>query len=150
MKAYITSWYVRYMDLAQHVATWSRDKSTKVGCVIVDGNMKTVVAMGHNSFPRGTDQDAPGRSDRPLKYKWTEHAERNAIYDAARRGVPLEGCIMFLTLFPCTDCARAIIQTGIKELNCLPPDMSSPQWGEDFKVSHLMLIEAGIEIRYLQ
>lgn len=143
------SWYTRYMDLARHVSTWSKDKSTKVGCVIVAPDMRTVVAMGYNGFPRGVYDDMQCRHERPLKYKWTEHAERNAIYNAAHKGISLQGCKMFVPWFPCCDCARAVIQTGITELYCHKPDLSDERWGADFVISLEMLGEAEVEVVYV-
>ena len=89
------------------------------------------------------------RHERPAKYFWTEHAERNAIYTAARNGIPLAGCRMYLPWFPCVDCARAIVQAGVAELVSLAPDFSDPQWGEGFRVSVDLLEEAGVEVRFI-
>ena len=88
------------------------------------------------------------RHARPAKYKWTEHAERNAIYYAARIGTPLLGCRMYLPWFPCMDCARAIAQAGIVELICLKPDLADPQWGGDFAEVPALMKEAGVRIRW--
>src|SRR3954447_3751356 len=107
-------WDGRFMQLATLIGGWSKDRSRKVGCVIV-GAHNEVRSTGYNGFPRGVCDDEDYRHDRPMKYRWTEHAERNAIYSAARIGVPLEGCRMFLPWFPCMDCARAIVQAGIVE-----------------------------------
>src|SRR5215470_5170402 len=103
-------WDHRFLALARHISEWSKDPSTKVGCVIV-ASTNEVRALGYNGFPRNFD-DSPSRLERPHKYLWTEHAERNAIYAAARAGVPLEGCRMYLSWFPCVDCARAAVQVG--------------------------------------
>src|SRR5260370_34651295 len=103
------------MDLAREIARWSKDRSGGVGCVIV-GPDNEVRSTGFNGFPRGVNDEVESRHERPAKYKWTEHAERNAIYNAARVGIPIEGCRIYLPWFPCMECARAIIQTGIVEL----------------------------------
>jgi dCMP deaminase len=144
----MADWDRRYMDLARHIGQWSKDRSRQVGCVVV-GPDKLVRAIGFNGFPRGLNDDADERHQRPAKYLWTEHAERNAIYTAARNGVPLLGTSMYLPWFPCVDCARAIIQAGIVELIALAPDMNDLQWGEAFAVSKELLSEAAIEIRYV-
>jgi dCMP deaminase len=73
-------------------------------------------------------------------------AERNAIYHAARHGVSLKGCSMYVTMFPCSDCARAIIQSGIKKLITPKPDFSSQIWGKHFEISLEMLREANVDI----
>ena len=143
----MADWDSRFMNLARHIATWSKDRSRQVGCVIV-GPDNEIRAYGFNGFPRGVDDDAEGRHARPAKYKWTEHAERNAIYNAARIGTPLQGCRMYLPWFPCMDCARAVVQSGIAELICERPDLSDPQWGGDFADVPLLLEEAEVRIRW--
>jgi dCMP deaminase len=109
-------WDKKFMELAIHVSSWSKDRSTKVGAVIVDEHSKSVLAMGYNGFPRGCDDDQDCRHERPAKYLWTEHAERNAIYNAARNGVRLDGATIYIPLCSCVDCTRAIIQSGIKRV----------------------------------
>lgn len=136
-------WDEKHLSLSREVASWSKDRSTKVGAVIV-GPDNEIVSVGYNGFPRGVDDDIEERHQRPDKYKWTEHAERNAIYNFARRF--LKGCKIFLPWVPCSDCARGIIQCGISEVvtdNIDIPD----RWKEDFKISIKMLEEAGVGIR---
>jgi dCMP deaminase len=145
----MADWDMRFMELARHVGQWSKDKSRRVGCVIVGPNNE-VRATGFNGFPRGADETIESRHDRPAKYLWTEHAERNAIYNAARSGTSLEGCRMYVGWFPCMDCARAIVQVGIKELVALQPDVADPQWGADFSVALELFKEANIQVRWYQ
>ena len=142
-----TDWDERFMQLALHVASWSKDRSTKVGAIVV-GPDNIVRTMGYNGFPRGVDDNVEGRHDRPLKYRWTEHAERNAIYNAARTGVSLDGCRMYLPWFPCMDCARAIVQAGISELIAMKPDLDHVTWGEDFRHALELFDEAGLTVRW--
>ncbi len=144
----MADWDQRFMDLAKFVGGWSKDRSRQVGCVIV-GPDNGVRAIGFNGFPRGLDDDHDARHERPTKYLWTEHAERNAIYAAARSGIALAGCRMYLPWFPCVDCARAIVQAGLIELVCTEPDLIDPQWGEGFKVSTELLQEAGVSVRII-
>jgi dCMP deaminase len=144
----MADWDQRFMSLARHVGTWSKDRSRQVGCVIVAPD-NVVRAIGFNGFPRGLNDEREERHLRPAKYLWTEHAERNAIYTAARTGVSLVGCRMYLPWFPCVDCARAIVQTGIVELIAIPPDLTDMKWGEGFAVSEEMLKEANVIVRYL-
>lgn len=110
-----TKWHLRFLDMAKLVATWSKDRSTQVGAVAVGSN-REVRAMGYNGFPRGVDDDVEERYERPVKYLFTEHAERNLLYNATRIGVSLDGCALYCTHFPCADCARGIIQSGISSL----------------------------------
>lgn len=141
----LTIWDRRFFALAEHVGSWSKDRSRKVGCVVADAD-HGVRAIGYNGFPRGVDDVSEDRHSRPAKYFWTEHAERNAIYQAARIGVPLAGCSMYLPWFPCMDCARAIVQAGVGKLVAFAPDLADPQWGEHFRAALELLNEAGIDV----
>jgi dCMP deaminase len=138
------NWKDTYFDLVDAIAKKSKDRSTKVGAVIV-GPDQEVRSMGYNGFPRNVNDEVDERHQRPLKYKWTEHAERNAIYNAARVGIPLKGCSIYISYVPCTDCARAIIQSGINEVVCktLTP---LPGWEEDQAIALEMMMEAGLTI----
>ena len=110
------NWTDYFYNIAQQVKEKSKDERTKVGAVIV-GKDKEIVSTGYNSFPRGIVDNKPERQERPEKYFWFEHAERNAIYNAARIGVSTKGCTMYLTCgIPCADCARGIINAGISRI----------------------------------
>jgi dCMP deaminase len=135
------------MRLAEEIADWSKDRSSKVGCVIV-GPSNEIRSTGFNGFPRGVADDISERLTRPEKYLWTEHAERNAIYNAARAGISLEGCTMYLPWFPCAACARAIIQSGICRLVARKPDYSHKKWGRDFTVALKLLQEGKVRIEW--
>lgn len=137
------------MDLARQVSTRSKDRSTKVGCVIV-GPDNEIRSTGYNGFPRGINDRNEARHQRPEKYLWTEHAERNAIYNAAGAGIALSGCTAYLPWFPCMDCARGLVQVGIVELVALKPDLNDPKWGEDFKRVGILLEEAGVRLRFVE
>ena len=141
-------WDNRFMNLALHISSWSKDRSVGVGCVIV-GPDKEVRSTGFNGLPRGCDDNDDERQERPLKYKWFEHAERNAIFNAARIGVSLNDCTAYVPWFPCVDCTRAIIQSGISRIVALEPDFDNDTWGEDFKISVQMISEAGLVLDYL-
>lgn len=142
-------WDQRFLRIAQETAQWSKDKSRKVGCVIV-GPSKEIRATGYNGFPRGVEDDVPSRHERPAKYLWTEHAERNAIYNAARHGVALECCTIYLPWYPCVDCARAIIQCGIIEVVAVEPDWNDPKYGEEFRTAREMFNECDLLVRYAE
>lgn len=148
------------MELAHLVASWSKDPSTKVGAVIV-GAFREIRSVGYNGFPRGVEDafnefnddtiQVNKRHERPEKYFWTEHAERNAIYNAVNTNIPIATATMYLTWFPCADCTRAIIQSGLSGIVCgKKPDDSNPAFTESFRVSLIMLLEAGINIRYVE
>jgi dCMP deaminase len=129
------------------MAGMSRDDKTQVGCVLI-GPDKEVLSTGFNGFPRGIRDDVPERYERPAKYMWFEHAERNAIYNAARRGAPLKGTTLIINAPPCTDCARGIIQAGVEEI-IYPKDhafVSRLDWQENITTATNMLVEAGVVV----
>ena len=99
-----------------------------------------IISVGCNTFPKGF----PHIQERPAKYSWIEHAERNAIYTAARNGVGLEGSSMYLNWYPCVPCARAIIQSGIVCLYAFEPDWDDPKW--EFRLVAEMLDLAAISV----
>ena len=131
--------------MADLVASWSKDRSTKVGCVVIDSK-RTILATGYNGFPRGIDDDVEGRHERPDKYAWAEHSERNALYSAARNGISLEGSMMYVTMCPCTDCARGIIQSGVKTVITNKQSLDNPRWAESFKITKEMLDESDVDL----
>src|SRR6056300_1889883 len=115
-------WVEYFQNLAHQIKLKSKDERTQIGAVIV-GKDKEIVSTGYNSFPRGIDDNKPLRQERPEKYYWFEHAERNAIYNAARIGVSTKGCTMYLSCgIPCSDCARGIINAGIVRIYCKTVD----------------------------
>jgi dCMP deaminase len=114
----------------------------KVGAVIVLD--RVVISTGYNGFPRGIDDDREERHQRPLKYLFTCHAEENAIYNAARIGVKVSESDIYVTLHPCSGCAKAIIQSQIRRVFVL--DTAHDRWEEEFRVSKELLSEAGIEV----
>ena len=141
------NWCDYYMKLATTVALKSKDKSTQIGCVIV-GPDHEIRSTGYNSFPRGINDNIDARQERPEKYFWFEHAERNAIYNAARMGTSLQGCALYIPWFPCIDCARAIVQSGIVNLHCHAPDLEDKRWGPSFTRALTLLGEAGVQVVY--
>ena len=146
----MTDWDTRWLELAGNTGSWSKDRSTKVGCVIV-GPARQILAAGYNGFPRGVNDDLDERHERPEKYLWTEHAERNAIYNAARHGVSLQDAVIYVPWFPCADCARAIIQSGLSSLVTMKLTSGSLQdrWKDHHKVAEIMLAEAGVAVRFV-
>ncbi len=143
-------WNYRFMQMAQLIATWSKDNSTKVGCVIVGPN-KTILSMGYNGFPRGIQDNVPTRWTRPTKYDFVVHAEENALLNAGRNGTRLDGGILYATMAPCTRCAGSIIQSGIREIIYLDPDLDRqiPGWRDSLGISFQMFEEAGVKYKSL-
>jgi len=141
------NWKKRMMDMAWHVSTWSKDNSTKVGCVITDEE-NTIKSLGYNGHPRNLNDEVKERNERPEKYMYVVHAEINAIVNATRNGVSLKDSIMYCTYFPCNECAKAIINSGIKAVVTYEPDFGDERWGKSFRCSSEMLRECGVEIIY--
>jgi dCMP deaminase len=139
-------WDRRFIELARHIARWSKDPSTKVGCVVV-GPDREIRSTGFNGFPRGIDDTSERLGDRDLKYPLICHAEENACMHAARIGVSLKGCAAYVTWPPCTRCARSLVQAGLSEV-LFPDGLDIPdRWQDDFDMSTSMLREAGISVR---
>lgn len=143
----MADWDKRFIELTHSIAQWSKDKSKKVGAVIVDEDRR-VISTGYNGIVQGCNDEAEERHIKPLKLMFFEHAERNAIFACAKSGIKTKGCTMYLTWFPCSDCARAIIQSGIRKVVCYHPDLNDDTWGKMFAVSQEMLVEAGVELVY--
>lgn len=171
----MSKWPERFIQMAEFVSQWSKDPSTKCGAVIV-GEDNEVLSTGFNGFPRGveeTDEYLVGAGDaewmeeqlndrwkRPPegpKYEYVEHAERNAIYNAARTGVRTAGATMYLNYAVecCADCTRAIIQAGIRRV--VGPNRPFPGKGKHiYKAgadeegsNQVMFREAGVEVEHI-
>jgi len=143
--ATLEKWDRRYLALAQHIGQWSKDRSAKTGCVIADDN-RIVRSTGYNGFVRGVDDNDEIRHTRPAKYDWSEHAERNAVFNAARIGVSVEHCTAYVNWFPCKDCARAVVQAGLIRLVGLEPNDDDPMWGEHFAFAKALFEETGVAV----
>jgi dCMP deaminase len=139
------TWDDTFIDLCYTIAERSKDRSTRVGCVIV-GPHKEPRSMGYNGMPRSIQDDVDERHERPMKYLYMEHGERNAIYNAARMGTSLDGCSLYVLGPPCADCARAIIQSGIIEVICASK-LAPSNHEANCEASLQMLHEAGIAVR---
>ena len=136
----MNKWDKRFIDLCQHISTWSRDPRTKVGAVIVDKN-KRVVSLGFNGFPIGIKDDKR-LDDRETKNEIVIHAEINALLFANSN---LEGCTLYVwPMPPCIRCAVQIIQSGIKRV--VSPICNREHWIESSSKAIELMKEAGINI----
>ena len=125
------SWDEYFLDIADLVATRSKDPSTKVGAVIVRD--KIILSTGYNGFARGVNDNIPERYDRPEKYLWTIHAEENAILNAGRIGIKTDGASLYVTpMHPCSNCALSIVQSGIKEV-IFNKSVENPRFEKSFE-----------------
>jgi dCMP deaminase len=133
------------MAEAHQVAQNSKDRR-KVGCIIISENGH-ILSQGCNMLPNGVKEESK-KYEAPEKYYWIEHAERNAIFAAAKEGIRLLNSTMYLTWFPCVGCARAIAQSGISKLVARPPDFADQRWGHEFEKALEILKESKVEIQW--
>ncbi len=142
----VLNWDEYFMSLAHLSAVRSKDPSTQVGAVIVDSNNR-VVGLGYNGFPRGCDDNKfPWKREGEYldtKYAYVVHAELNAILNANKL---IENCRLYVSLFPCNECSKAIIQSGIKEIIY---ESDKYKDLDQFKASKKMLEAAGVKLRQL-
>jgi dCMP deaminase len=118
------NWDEYFVEMLEVVKIKSKDPNTKVAAIIVGPNNE-IRSTGYNGFPRGFNDTDNTKWVKPQKYYFVEHAERNSIYNAARVGTSTENCRIYVSHFPCVDCARAIIQSGIKEVIISEKHLSS-------------------------
>ena len=148
------SWDELFMRHVYLIASKSKDASTKIGAVLVKN--KSVISEGYNGLCRGVNDNISKRNfERPEKYFWFEHGERNSIYNAARIGISTSNSTMFTQGCPCCDCARGAIQAGVTEI------VLHLQWEDEWRhikgdkwIGHddrslIMFEEAGVAVRYL-
>lgn len=145
MTASKTDWDGRFFNMARLVASWSKDPSTKVGCVLVNSRRR-VVGLGYNGFPEGVQDLEERYNDRPLKYLMTQHAEANALNAAVHSTV---GCTAYVTHPPCAQCAGQLIQRGItRVVSTRPDDALWERFKESFVAARTMLAEADVTVSY--
>lgn len=143
----LPTWDQRYYALAQHVAQWSKDPSTKVGAVLV-GQDPRDLAVGYNGFPRKI-RDLPERlTERSVKYALTQHAERNTLDNA--RFITKEGGL-YVTSLPCPECAKSIVSRELARVVCSPPpeydsETGKGGWAKEIQWTFFLFREAGIEL----
>ena len=142
------SWGEYFMGVALLASMRSKDPSTQVGACIVDGE-KRILSTGYNGFPQGcSDDEFPWNRDESkgeTKYQFVVHAELNAILNA--RGKNLSGSVVYVALFPCNECAKAIIQSGIKEVVYLSDKYHDTP---STTASRRMLLAAGVKLTKLK
>lgn len=137
-------WDRRFLALAEHIAQWSKDPSTKTGAVIVD-SFNRIVSVGYNGFPRGVKDSSERLDNRETKYKIIVHCERNALLFTH---TSVEGCRLYTWPFmSCATCAAMVIQAGITEV--IAPVSDNPRWIDDFNLAQQLFNEAGVKVRLL-
>ncbi len=140
------SWDDYFMGLALLSSLRSKDPSSQVGACIVDSKNNRILSVGYNGLPKNcSDDEYPWIKEGQAldtKYPYVVHAELNAILN--NRGVSLEGSKLYTTLFPCNECAKAIIQSGIKEIIYLSDKHHE---SSEVKASKKMLTSAGVDFK---
>lgn len=140
-----SKWDTRFMRLAREVSTWSKDPSSKIGAVIVN-DRRRILATGYNGFPEGIDDNEERLNNREEKYPRIIHAEMNALLNALKNGVSVEGATLYVYGLPvCPDCTKSIIQAGIRRIVMSPdPYVVITPWTEKWdKLSKVMFSEVG-------
>jgi len=135
------------MAAALSVSAQSPNRVRQVGAVLVLRDGTEIAAC--NTFPAGV-RDLEERHAGDGRFVWMEHAERHAIFEAARRGLATAGGHITSTFFPCIDCARAIVEAGLVCLDTPAPVFDDPVWGAAFERSQVILREGGVEIRIVE
>lgn len=138
-------WDLDYLALAEFWARRkSKDPSTKVCAVVVDAN-NDVAALGYNGFPKGVDDSPERYADRAVKYSLVVHAEQNALSIAEGRS--RGGTIYIWPLFSCNECAKIVIQRGIRRVVSPSPD--NTRWSSAYDTALLMYKEAGVQVDFV-
>jgi len=141
-------WDKRFLNLAKEISTWSKDPSTQVGAIAVKD--RKVLAQGYNGFPRNMKDLEDRYNNKKEKYTYIVHAEMNVIYNATYNGASLKDSTMYVYGLPvCSDCAKGIIQVGIKRVVML--EMIVPEkWRESFRNTKHMFDEAGVKYEFIK
>lgn len=144
----MNKWDKRFMQLAELIASWSKDPSTGCGAVIVD-QRKRIISLGFNGFPQSVNDDQSIYENREEKYRRIIHAEKNALLFAQQ---DLTGCTIYVTpMPPCSQCAGMIIQAGISTVITKQPNAShTERWGKDINSTKTMFSEAGVIMEYFK
>ena len=135
-------WHCRFLRLASEIADFSKDPSTKVGCILVRD--RRIISTGYNGFPRGISDSFDRLLDRDKKYEMTVHAEINAVTTAALHGVSTEGSTAYVTFQPCSRCAAVLINAGIREVYVTADSLIPDRWLDNMILAANLLEEAGI------
>lgn len=140
-------WHKRYIQLAQLIASWSKDPSSKVGSVAVrDGS---VLSLGYNGFNRGITSVNEEDCSREDKYKFVIHAEENVICNAAGNRVTLEGATIYVSgLPPCERCVRLLVQCRIKMIVAYETEYwhTRKDWMDSWDLSQRILNECSVKV----
>lgn len=138
-----------FFGIAEAFSKLSKDPNTRVGCVLLDPDTNGILSSGYNGFPRGVNEKKLSRWERPEKYSFVSHAEVNSVSQASLAGTSTKNATCVVTKFPCSECTKILIQSGIRRVVTKEANMESEKWGESFKYSKIMFSEAGVVIQYV-
>jgi len=143
----MSDWDSRFLNLAKHISSWSKDPSTKVGSVAVRD--RRILATGYNGFPQGIDDTLSRLNNRDEKLLRTVHAEANIVAQAACNAVSLRGSTIYIWPFlPCSSCCTLLIQAGVVRV-VVPPTPIPERWADSFRMSVDLLHEADVRLTQL-
>ena len=142
----VSHWDIRFMRIAQEVQSWSKDPSTKCGCVLVHD--RRIISTGYNGLPASLSDSLDRYQNREFKLATIIHAEKNAIFNAAKNGASTEGATAYVTWPPCSQCASALIQAGVSKVVCPDPKTGPERWVSNFLLANDLLYEAGVKVLY--
>lgn len=143
---FLSHWDLRFLRIAREVQSWSKDPSTKCGCVLV--KERRVLSTGYNGLPASLSDSLERYMDRGFKLASIIHAEKNAIFNAAKNGSQTEGATAYITWPPCSQCASALIQAGVSKVVCPNPNSGPKRWVTNFLLANELLYEAGVKVLY--
>lgn len=142
-------WNRRFLAMADGIAEWSKDPSTRVGCIIFDPASRAMLPSGYNGFPRHVNDDPKLLNDRPIKLQMTVHAELNALLNCAKHGVSTNRKGAAVSLYPCAPCAGSLVQAGIITLVTREPDWNHERWGASFAVAADIFKQAAVSVHFV-
>ena len=138
-----TKWDSRFLRIANEVATWSKDPSTQVGCVLVN-EKRHIISTGYNGFPRDVTDKKEWLGDRSVKYSMVIHAEVNAVLQTEG---DCHGATAYVTHRPCANCSAVLVQSGIKRIVSFQPDVGlAERFKDSFAIADTLLHEAGVDV----
>tara|TARA_R110000803_G_scaffold141233_1_gene207700 strand:- start:2774 stop:3244 length:471 start_codon:yes stop_codon:yes gene_type:complete len=144
MSNYSHAWNLKYLTLAKKFASWSKDPSAQIGAVAI-GDRGQVLSQGYNGFPKGFNDSKTIYQNSKLKNKYIIHAEMNCIYHATLNGISLQNSTLFIYgLDICHECAKGIIQVGIKEVVTYSANQPKDKWINSFTISEELLAYSNI------
>jgi len=149
VRDYISSaWDKKFLELAKHISTWSKDPSKKIGAVAV-GQNRNILATGYNGFPKGIQDTEERLNDRETKYELVVHAEMNCIYNAVENGVSLKGAHLYVYGLPiCHECAKGVVQVGIGRVIVEDALCAEQRWSDSFAKSKRIFYEVNVAVNY--